>query len=118
MLISFKNRLYIYSKSENIFKNGINFPIWNFENSSFIDEIDSPFNIHLRNYNNISRTEMTINEHIFKNVVIINSTNSEALPNSWGALLPNNVNKIYYDFNFGIIQFEDLYGKIWSVIYP
>lgn len=110
--------IYIFSKSENIFKNGINFPIWNYNNFSFIDEIDEPTNINLRNYNYRYRTEMTINGHIFKNVVIIDSTNSVALPNAWGALLPNNVNRIYYDFNFGIIQFDDLYGKIWRVIYP
>jgi hypothetical protein len=64
--------IYIFSKSENNFKNGIKFPIWNIEDNTFFDEIDRPFNINLRNLNNSSKIEMNVNGHLFKKVVEIN----------------------------------------------
>ncbi|HCQ14483.1 hypothetical protein [Flavobacterium sp.] len=109
---------YIFSKSENNFKNGIKFPIWNFEQFTFFDEMDRPININLRDFNNSTKIEMDINGHLFKKVVVINSGSDITKPNAWGALLPNNVNKLYYDFEFGIIQFNDIEGKNWKVIYP
>ena len=109
---------YIFSKSENNFKNGIKFPIWNIDDFSFFDENDRPININLRNFNNSTKIEMNINGHIFKKVVIIDSGSDFATPNTWEAILPNNVNKLYYDFEFGIIQFNDIEGENWKVVYP
>jgi hypothetical protein len=109
---------YIFSKSEDNFKNGIKFPIWNVEEFTFFDEIDRPFNINLSNLNNSTKIEMDINGHLFKKVVVINSGSNIPKPNAWGAILANNVNKLYYDFEFGIIQFNDIEGKNWKVIYP
>ena len=70
------------------------------------------------NFNYSTKTELNINGHLFQKVVEIDSGSNIPRPNAWGAILPNNVNKIYYDFTFGIIQINDLDGKIWKVIYP
>ncbi len=108
---------YIFSKSKNTFKSGINFPIWNILDSGFFDEIDRDVNINLGIYSNHSRVPITINGHLFNKVVLIESGfNTPASPN-WGSL-PNNVNKLYYDYDFGIVQFNDLDGNEWKVIYP
>jgi hypothetical protein len=37
---------------------------------------------------------------------------------NYGGILPKNVNKLFYDYDFGIIEFEDIGGKIWKVKYP
>lgn len=110
--------IYVFSKSENDFKSGIKFPVWNFEEFTFFDEIDRPFNVYLDGFLNSSKTEMNINGHLFEKVVVINSGSDIPKPNAWGAILPNNVNKLYYDFEFGIIQFNDIQGNNWKVIYP
>jgi len=110
--------IYNFSKSLNIFKNGIQFPLWNVQSSTFYDEIDRPFNIDLMPFNRIAKTQMTVNGHLFLKVVTINS-DSVALTNSgYGGSLQSHVNKVYYDFDFGIIAFDDLDGKKWKVIYP
>jgi hypothetical protein len=61
--------IYNFSKSENIFKNAINFPTWNVSNSTFFDEIDRPFNVSLFEYNSQNKIQMTVNNHIFNKVV-------------------------------------------------
>lgn len=109
---------YISSKSVNNFKNGIKFPIWNFEEFVFFDEIDRPVNVYLTDFNNDTKIQMNVNGHLFEKVVVINSGSDIPKPNAWGAILPNNVNKLYYDYEFGIIQFDDIDGKQWKVIYP
>lgn len=108
---------YIFSKSENVFKDGVKLPIWNTDDFAFFDEVDRPFNINLKNYNVITREQMNINGHLFDKVVSIQSGSTNSEPNALGAL-PNNVNKVFYDFDFGIIQFNDLDGNEWKVIYP
>lgn len=110
--------IYNFSKSDNIFKNAINFPIWNISNSTFYDEIDRPFNISLFTYNSVNKIQMTINGHLFNKVVEINSSNNSILQLNYGGLLPKNVNKLFYDYEFGIIEFTDIEGKIWKVKYP
>lgn len=109
--------IYIFSKSENQFKNGIRFPIWNFENYSFVDEIDQPFNINLIPYNYSTPTTISINGRSFSTVAI-NSQNTSPLLNSGGGALPNSIRKVDYDFSFGIVQFEDINGVLWKVNYP
>ena len=111
--------IYIFSKSENNFKNGIKLPIWNIEENTFFDEIDRPYNVNLKNLNNSSKIEMNINGHLFQKVVEINSGSNIELPiYFYGGILPNNINKLYYDFEFGIIQFNDVDGNNWKIIYP
>lgn len=61
---------------------------------------------------------MTINGHLFNKVVEINSSNNSILQLNYGGLLPKNVNKLFYDYEFGIIEFTDIEGKIWKVKYP
>lgn len=107
-----------FSKSNNIFKNAINFPTWNVINSTFYDEVDRPFNVSLFTYNTINNIQMTINNHIFNKVVEINSNNNTVLQLNYGGILPKNVNKLFYDYDFGIIEFDDLDGKNWKVKYP
>jgi hypothetical protein len=106
--------IYAFSKGDNVFKNGTNFPIWNVNTDSFIDDYNLPINIYLNNFNNQSKIQMTINGYQFEKVVIVESNSNVVLPN-YAGLLPKNVNKLYYDYNFGIIEFIDVNGKDWKI---
>jgi hypothetical protein len=110
--------IYNFSKSEGIFKNALNFPILNVSNSTFYDEIDRPFNISLYSFNNSFKTPLNINNHTFNRVIIYESNNNSILPIYHGGILEKNINKVYYDYDFGIIQFDDINGKQWKVLYP
>jgi hypothetical protein len=112
--------IYNFSKSQNIFKNTLNNPIWNTESSStFYDDVDRPFNIELNIYNSNNKIQLNINGHTFNKIVEINSNNNTTtFPPIYGALLTKNVNKVLYDYDFGIVEFEDIDGKVWKVIYP
>jgi hypothetical protein len=110
--------IYNFSKSLGVFKNGMNFPLWNVSDSTFYDEIDRPFNIGLTSYNSIAKTQMNINGHLFGKVVKIESNSSVLTNSNWAGLLQNHINKVYYDYDFGIIEFDDLDGKNWKVKYP
>jgi hypothetical protein len=110
--------IYNFSKSEDRFKSGVQFPIWNLNENAFFDEQDRPFNIGLNNYFYNTKIQITLNGHTFQKVVTINSNDNNVLSPSFGALLTNNINKLYYDFDFGIVQFNDIDGKEWKVIYP
>ena len=109
--------IYNFSKSENIFKNAINFPMINISSSSFFDEIDRPFNVGLNAFNPANKTQKVVNGKTFSRVIEFNSNNPAVLNITSGALTKN-VNKIFYDYDFGIIQFEEINGKIWKVKYP
>jgi len=61
---------------------------------------------------------MNINGHLFQNIVIIDSNSNDSNNISTFGPLLQNVNKIYYDYDFGIVQFIDIDGKEWKVIYP
>ncbi len=110
--------IYHFSISEGVFKNGINLPIWNVFDPSFIDELQNPVDIYLRNFNNSFRNQLNINGHLFNKVVMINSNSNTISTSFSGGILERNVNKIYYDYDFGIIQFDDVNGKQWKVLYP
>lgn len=110
--------LYHFSKSDGIFKNALNLPIWNVYNTSYIDKIQNPISVGLTTYNSVIRTTLNINGHLFSKVVEIDSNSSALSLYSSGGILERNVNKIYYDFDFGIIQFDDINGKKWRVLYP
>lgn len=115
---------YIFSTSNGFsnipdeFINGFNLPMWNKNGAHQINEGLATVNVFLTEYNNIQKTSMNVNGILFEKIVMIES-NSNAIKNinSYGSLIQN-VNKIYYDYDFGIVQFEDIDGKIWKVIYP
>ncbi len=85
------------------------FPLWNgyygtnkFDNTIFI-YFDNPIT-------------MSFNGKTFTKVLIFESNKTEIL--DAGNELPlytKNVNKIYYDYNYGIIGFDDLNGKMWRI---
>lgn len=109
---------YIFSSNADIFNNGINFPMWNISGFTFIDEMQNPANIIMRDFNSQPKTEMTINNHLFKKVVVIESGSDDVYDNFTYGTITKNVNKVFYDYEFGIIQFDDIEGKQWKVVYP
>ncbi|MGJ8592423.1 MAG: hypothetical protein ACSHXF_07740 [Aquaticitalea sp.] len=109
---------YIFSKNKNTFNNGINFPLWNVTLYSFIDEIQNPVNIFMNDFNNIQKSEMTVNGHLFTKVVTVNSGSDESKNGYEFGLMTQNINRIFYDYDFGIIQFNDVEGNEWKLIYP
>jgi hypothetical protein len=109
--------IYNFSKSENVFKNAINFTTWNISNSTFFDEVEAPFNVNLWTYNSANKVQKTVNGTVFNKVVEINSGSTTVSPINYGGVLPKNVNKLFYDYDFGIIEFDDIDGKKWCVKY-
>jgi len=107
---------YIFSKNNNVLNTGINFPMWNLPLFSFIDEVQNSVNIFINQ--DQETTTLTINGHKFNNVIklISNSTNSNN--DSRFGSLSQNVNELWYDYDFGIIQFKDINDTLWSVEYP
>jgi hypothetical protein len=110
---------YIFSKNFDRFTNGINFPMWNITFFSFIDELQNSVNLYTIDYNSSKKNQMNVNGHLFQNIVLIESNSNETKNDfsTFGPLIQN-VNKIYYDYDFGIVQFSDTEGKEWKVIYP
>ena len=109
---------YVFSKNSDNLNNGINIPMWNISNFTFIDEIQNPTNIITTDFNTQMKTQMTINNHLFENVIVIESESDEVYLNSSYGTITKNVNKVFYDYDFGIIQFNDIEGKEWKLIYP
>jgi hypothetical protein len=107
--------IYAFSKSGGTFRNTVNMPLYNIENATFLDEMDRPYNISLTGFNTAQKNSMTINGHVFERVVQINSVSTEPLSY---AGLNKDISTVYYDYNFGIIRFDGLDGKIWQVVYP
>ena len=107
---------YIFSKNNNVLNTGINFPMWNLPLFSFIDEVQNSVNIFINQ--DQETTTLNINGHQFNNVIklISNSTNSNN--DSRFGPLSQNVNELWYDYDFGIIQFKDINDILWSVEYP
>lgn len=107
---------YIFSKNNNVLNTGINFPMWNLPLFSFIDEVQNSVNIFINQ--DQETTTLTINGHKFNNVIklISNSTNSNN--DSRFGSLSQNVNELWYDYDFGIIQFKDINDTLWSIEYP
>ena len=108
---------YIFLKDEATFKSGLNFPMWNEYSTTSLIEGQNSISFGLWDYYDTQRQEMNVNGHLFNNVIIINSESNLLLPSN-SNLLPNNVNEIFYDFDFGIIQFNDIEDKQWKLIYP
>jgi len=109
---------YIFSKNFDRLENGINFPMWNVLESYFLDEIENAMNIVTTGYNTVEKIQLNSNGHVFKNVVMLTSDSDESLENGTFGVVPNDINLIYYDYDFGVVQFNGVDGKIWKVIYP
>lgn len=88
----------------------ITFPLWNGFNGedSFSNSIKIDFTTGL--------SSLTINRKVYSKVRVFQSGKNQVLrPNNNLSMLPRNVNKIYYDENYGIIEFDDLEGKLWRL---
>ncbi|GEQ85410.1 hypothetical protein ULMS_09180 [Patiriisocius marinistellae] len=109
---------YIFSKNDDFFNYGINLPIWNKASFIFMDELANDTNIPSSAISNFNQTQLTVNNHQFNKVIIIESGSNEIYDNFQYGTLIKNVNKIYYDYDFGIIKFENINGDVWEVIYP
>ncbi|TXE18090.1 hypothetical protein ES692_07540 [Psychroserpens burtonensis] len=107
---------YVFSKNRNEFKSGINFPLWNVALYAFIDESQNDVNMDLGDYYMIPRTQMIINGKEFSNIIIIDSNSMDS--NEFCGGITQNVNSLYYDYDFGIVQFNTTDGNEWKVIYP
>jgi hypothetical protein len=106
---------YIFSKNNDRFTNGLNFPMWNISNFNFIYEVQNNVNMYLRDFNTLQKSSIEINGHQFNKVVTISSESDESF--LFGPLIQN-VNEIKYDYDFGIIQFKDVLGNEWNLVYP
>ncbi len=109
---------YVFSRNRDRFTNGINLPMWNVSSSILIDESQNPINILLQDFNNTNQMEMTIETRTFENVVVIDSESTEEYFNFIYGTIAKNVNRVYYDYAFGIIRFDDIEGNEWELIYP
>ncbi len=109
---------YIFSKNSDYLNNGLNLPMWNISQFTFIDEIQNPANIIMTDLNTQTKTQMTVNNHLFEKIVVIESESYEENLNSSYGTITKNVNKVFYDYDFGVIQFNDIEGKEWKIIYP
>jgi len=88
----------------------IQFPLWNKyrDTLSLNNSIDIDFNS--------PATSRTINGKTYSKVITLQSGSTVILePNSTLPRRPKNVNTIYYDQQAGIIGFDNLDGKIWSL---
>ena len=109
---------YIFSKNSNTLNNGFNFPMWNVPVFSYIDEPQNTANIFLEPYNTLPKTSLTIDGHQFNKVVTINSNSDQSNTNNLFGPLTQNINQIRYDYDFGIIEFKDIQGRLWRLVYP
>jgi len=87
----------------------IDFPIWNGFNQN--DIYDNTICINF----DYPITSMKINEKTYDKVRVFESGKTTVLATSPANLLEKNVNKIYYDDNYGIIGFDDINGKSWRL---
>jgi hypothetical protein len=81
------------------------FPLWNGYSNS------------IRIQFNLSQLSMTFNGKTYDKVNIFTSGRSEVLdPDIQLPFRPKNVYKIYYDYSYGVIGFDDLNGKQWRLL--
>ena len=87
------------------------FPLWNGYYGT--DQLDNSILIDF----NLPIISMTFNGKTYSKVRIFESNKTVVLDLNYPSppYRPKNVNKIYYDQNFGIIGFDDLSGKIWRL---
>jgi len=86
------------------------FPLWNGYNGTDIHNETIAINFDIPTIN------MTFNGKTYSKVIKIESHKTEVLnPSNALPFYPRNVAIIYYDFNYGIIGFDDLNGKLWRL---
>lgn len=73
------------------------FPLWN-DSTSLIIDFSQPMNT------------ISINGKTFNKVRIFNSNKNDIISDG---LSKRNVNKVYYDEDFGIVKYEEVHGRIW-----
>ncbi len=106
---------YLFTKKNDQLTIAFNLPMWNLTNAIMAEEqYVTNIVIDLSAY---SIGQRTVDGHLFSKVLTINSATENVPVNAVGAL-PNNVHKIFYDLEFGIIEFHDLDGNTWTVQYP
>ncbi|MBA4317120.1 MAG: hypothetical protein C0412_01850 [Flavobacterium sp.] len=85
------------------------FPIWNGYNKD--NQYDNTIYINF----DLPTIIMNFNEKTYLKVRVFESGKTTILSPSVPTLMENNVNKIYYDDNYGIIGFDDINGKLWRL---
>ena len=86
------------------------FPLWNGYNGT--DTFSNTISIDF----SIDTETMSFNGKTYSKVLIFESNKTEVLgAGNQLPFYPQNVNKIYYDYNHGIIGFDDLNGKMWRI---
>ena len=105
---------YVFSKSNNEFKFGLKFPLWNKQSSTIIDAIQYPIDIQINNLSVSPLEPLEIENTTYNRVLLLESESIEELNASTN--LEIFVNQIYYDIDFGIVQFNDLNGMEWKLI--
>lgn len=86
------------------------FPLWNGYNGT--DEYNNTISIDF----DMPTTTMSFNGKTYTKVKIFESNKTKVLaPTNTFPFYPKNVNVIYYDYNYGIIGFDDLNGKYWRM---
>ena len=104
---------YVFSKRENVFKFGFKFPLWNKPSSIFIDEVQNPIDIQISSQNNYEYEVFELNNITYDKVIKFQSDLNDEYNSSTN--LEIFVNEVFYDLNFGIIQFKDINGKLWKL---
>lgn len=105
---------YIFSKSNNLFKFGFKFPLWNKHSSTIIDDSHFPIDVQLSNLNLNQLETLEIENTIYNRVILLQSESTEEINDSTN--LEIFVNEVFYDIDFGIVQFNDLNGMVWKLI--
>ncbi len=108
----FDSNYNIYPNVEEVptFRGYITFPAWNVYPDTV--SLDKSIRINF----DLPITTKTINGKTYSKVLLIQSGSTQTL--EAGAVpggLPQNVNKIYYDENYGIIEFDDVNGNLWQL---
>lgn len=105
---------YVFSKRENIFRMGFKFPLWNQSSTSFIDELQNPIDILINHEYDHTYQNINLDETNYGKVLLFQSESLNN-PHNTSTNIDILAHKIFYDLNFGVIQFEDTDGKLWSL---
>lgn len=105
---------YVFSKREDVFRVGLKFPLWNQSSASFIDEIQNPIDITIDYKYGYTYQNLTLNGVNYDSVLKFESETPNRLYND-STNIDILVNEIFYDLGFGIVQFKDTDGKLWSL---
>jgi hypothetical protein len=105
---------FIFSKNDDTLRFGIHFSLWNKSTSTFIDSSErGSVHISVNNpYERLYQT-MTINGITYDKVMHFESDTDD--PYNYYSDLSIYANEVFYDLNFGIVQFKDVEGKLWSL---